>query len=624
MGFVRILMPARHSAFISLLVLISVLAGSLSAQAMPRSTIHSGADYQDLGPIVEYYIDPTRSLNVSEIRDLDDVLWQKNTRPSIGFGFTDAVYWFRVHVTNNSIDSEFLLHAGNPKFDYIDTYQYTGEEVIHHKMGVGVPRSEKPIDHREHLVPFEINPGEETTILLRAETTSTFLLPLRLWLKTPFFENDALKNLWSGSLLGIWLIVMIFLLVIISAFKHSSVVSFLSFTLFFGIHQFSALGLGRQYWGESITSYDTIFVFSIGAAIVSVYPFLSNLLKLEKTSRISEIALRVTAIGSALCMVAYLFIDYARVIPYLVSLTIVMATLIVLVCGYAAFQGNRLALYSTIACAILGVSVVIQALISLQLMNATHVTDQVGPIAFIVMIISISFVISAELRQQRRLQAVFAQDKSYLERKQQTDETKALESQVHNRTLELETALHELSSAHETLKELNTVDVMTGIKNRNYFDTAFEQEWRRAIRQGHPISLMLLDVDHFKQVNDTHGHLIGDECLRAIVLIIRSVLRRPADILARYGGEEFVILLPYLEIDNAMFLAEQIRAKIEQSELQLDSLVLRATVSIGVGSKPPTEGENHKDFIAAVDAALYRAKDAGRNNVQGALEKMRS
>jgi len=295
-----------------------------------------------------------------------------------------------------------------------------------------------------------------------------------------------------------------------------------------------------------------------------------------------------------------------------------------LVCGYAAFQGNRLALYSTIACAILGVSVVIQALISLQLMNATLVTDQVGPIAFIVMIISISFVISAELRQRRRLQAVFAQDKSYLEPKQQTVETKALESQVHNRTLELETALLELSSAHETLKELNTVDVMTGIKNRNYFDTAFEQEWRRAIRQGHPISLMLLDVDHFKQVNDTHGHLIGDECLRAIVLIIRSVLRRPADILARYGGEEFVILLPYVEIDNAMFLAEQIRAKIEQSELQLDSLVLRATVSIGVGSKPPAEGENRKDFIAAVDAALYRAKDAGRNNVQGVLENMRS
>ena len=306
---------------------------------------------------------------------------------------------------------------------------------------------------------------------------------------------------------------LIFLFVIISAFKHSSVVSFLCFTLFFGIYQFSAIGLGRQYWGESITNYDTIFVFSIGAAIISVYPFLSNLLKLQKTSRISEIALRVTAMGTALCMVAYLFIDYAKVIPYLASLTIVMATLIVLVCGYAAFQGNRLALYSTIACAILGVSVVIQALISLQLMNATHVTDQVGPIAFIVMIISISFVISAELRQQRRLQAVFAQDKSYLERKQQTDETKALESQVHNRTLELETALLELSSAHETLKELNTVDVMTGIKNRNYFDTAFEQEWRRAIRQGHPISLMLLDVDHFKQVNDTHGHLIGDECL---------------------------------------------------------------------------------------------------------------
>ncbi len=161
---------------------------------------------------------------------------------------------------------------------------------------------------------------------------------------------------------------------------------------------------------------------------------------------------------------------------------------------------------------------------------------------------------------------------------------------------------------------------MTGIKNRSYFDATFEQEWRRAIRQQYPLSLMLLDIDHFKNVNDTHGHLIGDECLRAIVLVIRSVLRRPADVLARYGGEEFVILLPYVEIDNALFLAEQIRAKIELSDLKMDSVVLKATVSVGVGSKPPTEGEDRKDFIAAVDAALYRAKGAGRNNVQSARE----
>ena len=624
MGFVRILMPARHSAFISLLVFISVLTESVSVQAMPRSTIDFGADYLDIGPAVEYYIDATRSLNVSEIRNLDDALWQKNAKSSLGFGYTDAVYWFRFHVTNHSTDSEFLLHAGNPKFDYIDTYQYTGDEVVHHKMGVGVSRSDKPINHREHLVPFKINPGEEITILLRAETTSTFSLPLRLWLTTPFFENDALKSLWSGSLLGIWLIVMIFLCVIISAFKRRSVVSFLSFTLFFGIYQFSAIGLGRQYWGESITHYDTIFVFSIGAAIISMYSFLSNFLELEKTSRNSEIALRATAMVSATCMVAYLFIDYAKVIPYLASLTIVMSSLIVVVCGWAAFKGNRLALYSTIPCAILSMSVIIQALIRLQLMNAMLVPAQAGLIAFIVMIISISVVMSAELRQKRGLQGLFTQDKYHLAPNQQTAETKELEIQMHTRTLELETALRELSTAHETLKELNTVDAMTGIKNRTYFDTTFEREWRRAIRQKHPISLMLLDVDHFKRVNDTHGHLVGDECLRAIVLVIRSVLRRPADILARYGGEEFVILLPYVEIENAMFLAEQIRAKIEQSELQLDSLVLKATVSVGVGSRPPTEGENRKDFIAAVDAALYRAKDAGRNNVQGALENTRS
>ncbi len=620
MRFVRILMPARHSVLHSFLAFVFALTGSFSVQAIPNATINSGANSLNLGPSVEYYVDVSRSMKVAEIRKLDNALWQKSSNTNIGFGFTDAVYWFRVRVINNSVDSEFLLHAGHPKFNYVDTYQYMGEKVIHHKVGVGVPKSEKQINHREHLAPFEIRPGGEAIFLIRAETTGTFLLPLRLWLTIPFFENAAFKNLWSGVLLGSWLLVMVFLVIVFSAYKHISVISFLSFTFFFGIYQFSAIGLGRQFWGQSIAHYDAIFVLSIGAATISMYPFLSNLLKLRQTSHTSEMALRITAIAIFTLMVAYLFIDYAMVIPYLASLTIVMATLIVTVGGYAAIQGIRLALYSTVACAILSAGVIIQALISLQLIQSTLVTDQVGAISFIIMIITISFVMSAELRRQRQMQGEHILDKYRIERKQQIAQTKDLEERVHERTLELETALQELSSAHETLKELNTVDVMTGIKNRSYFDATFEQEWRRAIRQQYPLSLMLLDIDHFKNVNDTHGHLIGDECLRAIVLVIRSVLRRPADVLARYGGEEFVILLPYVEIDNALFLAEQIRAKIELSDLKMDSVVLKATVSVGVGSKPPTEGEDRKDFIAAVDAALYRAKGAGRNNVQSARE----
>lgn len=622
MGFNRKLMSLRRRLLISLLLFLAATTGSVLAQAMPEVTFNSGVHSLNLGPVVEFYIDPTGNLTVEDIQSLEDVLWYKNTNSTISFGFTDSVYWFRTRVTNNAKETGFLLHAGYPRFDQIDTYQQVDNQFIHHRMGIGVAASEKQIVHREHLIPVEISANGVTTMFLRAKTTGSFLLPLRLWRPVPFFQNDSLKNLWSGSLLGIWLIVMIFNLVIFSALKHAAIISFVSFTLFFGIYQFSAIGLGRQYWGESIENYDAILIFSIGSAIISMYFFLTDLLELKKTNKLGEYALKITAGATVCCMLGYLVIDYATVIPYLAALTIVMSSLVVIIGGQAALKGNRLALYSTIAWAILGVGIITQALLSLELMVTNFVTEQAGPISFIIMILSVSFAIAAELRQQRRIQSDVDRDQYEAERTQQLAQNKALEGRVHDRTEELEIALEELSAAHETLKELNTVDAMTGIKNRTYFDSTFEQEWRRAIRQKYPLSLMLLDIDHFKRVNDTYGHLVGDECLREIALLIKSVLRRPADILARYGGEEFVVLLPYVENDNAVFLAEQIRAKVANTELKIESHILNATLSIGVCSKLPTEADDRKGFISAADIALYRAKDRGRNNVQTSVDSM--
>ena len=101
------------------------------------------------------------------------------------------------------------------------------------------------------------------------------------------------------------------------------------------------------------------------------------------------------------------------------------------------------------------------------------------------------------------------------------------------------------------------------MRNRAYFDDAIDQEWRRAKRQGYDISLMLLDIDYFKKVNDTYGHLAGDECLGAVAKEVDKMFNRPSDVVARYGGEEFAVVLPYVAAENAYNLAEQLRAIIE-------------------------------------------------------------
>ncbi len=210
--------------------------------------------------------------------------------------------------------------------------------------------------------------------------------------------------------------------------------------------------------------------------------------------------------------------------------------------------------------------------------------------------------------------ASVAMENRYLLDQQETLKTR-LENEVDNRTVELKNALEKLSEAHVVLKDLTTIDAVTGIRNRHYFDEVFDQEWRRALRQQYDISLLLLDIDYFKKVNDTHGHPAGVECLAAVAQGIDKMLKRPSDVVARYGGEEFVVVLPYVSSENASHLAMQICKGLAGHVFNVDGKNISVTVSIGVSSVVPLDQGRPRDLISQADEALYRAKSSGRNNV---------
>ncbi|MCB1694241.1 MAG: diguanylate cyclase, partial [Pseudomonadales bacterium] len=216
-------------------------------------------------------------------------------------------------------------------------------------------------------------------------------------------------------------------------------------------------------------------------------------------------------------------------------------------------------------------------------------------------------------------QAAVALENRYL-LDEQEDLKRALEREVDERTEELKSALEKLSEAHIILKELTTIDAVTGIRNRQYFDEVYSQEWRRAVRQQYPVTLMLLDIDHFKRVNDTYGHLAGDECLSHVAKAIDSMFNRPSDVVARYGGEEFVVILPYVEYDNALHLGEQVRNRIASREVDADGHRIGVTISVGIATMMPVEGSDPKKLVGRADTALYKAKSGGRNCVVGARE----
>ncbi len=168
---------------------------------------------------------------------------------------------------------------------------------------------------------------------------------------------------------------------------------------------------------------------------------------------------------------------------------------------------------------------------------------------------------------------------------------------------------------HEEIYRLMTVDGLTEIHNRRYFNEALEREMNRSQRYQRNLSLILFDIDFFKRVNDTFGHLAGDHLLRHIASMVKPRLRRD-DIFARTGGEEFAVLLPEIAIDGARIIAEKIRRIVETSQLTYEKQVMRCTISLGVAGLRGNEARPD-DLYKAADALMYQAKQAGRNRVAG-------
>lgn len=165
----------------------------------------------------------------------------------------------------------------------------------------------------------------------------------------------------------------------------------------------------------------------------------------------------------------------------------------------------------------------------------------------------------------------------------------------------------DLEEANAHLQRLSMQDALTGVANRRRFDELLDVEWRRGIRSPRPLALLMIDIDRFKQFNDTHGHQHGDDCLRAVAHALSDSLHRAGELVARYGGEEFLVLLPDTDAAHAARTAEMLRARVAEQ--------CAVTISVGVASAVPHRDRTPASLIATADEALYRAKREGRNRI---------
>lgn len=194
-----------------------------------------------------------------------------------------------------------------------------------------------------------------------------------------------------------------------------------------------------------------------------------------------------------------------------------------------------------------------------------------------------------------------------------------VQEELERQNTELELAQGRLEQANQALHRLSYLDALTGVANRRHFNEYLDQEWRRALRKQSTLSLILLDIDYFKRLNDTAGHQYGDDCLRRVGATLAASVRRAGDLAARYGGEEFAIILPDAQPGWVLSFAEDVRQAIVSLGIPHPASPYGIlTASLGAATVMVVEQEVVSSLITAADKALYAAKEAGRNCVSGA------
>jgi diguanylate cyclase (GGDEF)-like protein len=268
-------------------------------------------------------------------------------------------------------------------------------------------------------------------------------------------------------------------------------------------------------------------------------------------------------------------------------------------------SGYRPARWFLLAWSVLLVGTVAYAMVSFGLLPKWFITEYGIQIGSALELTLLSFALAYRIRD-------LEQEKARLIRVANDE----LEDKVEQRTRELETALAELATANQQLHEVSRRDGLTGVYNRRFLEQSIDLMWEASAEAGEPFSVLMFDIDHFKSINDRHGHLVGDDCLKAVADAVHACLRGPRECLARWGGEEFILLLPGVPLADARQRAEQVRQAVETRRQPLQGPRIELRVSVGVASAFPMRGTQVMALVEQADRALYRAKAAGRNRVE--------
>ena len=582
-----------------------------SAQAPPRADIGPRMDAIDLSPYVGVRIDPEARSDAAEMFEAaaaGTFTPLPGGRPT--FSFADGAYWFHARLFNaGHAEQRWLLVLQYPLLDDIELYlRYPDGRQVALASGDLRPFSSRAIRYRQPNFWIELPPHTEVELLLRAQSKSSMQVPLALYTMNAFAEMERDAQFGIGLYNGILLALFFYNLVLWLAVKDSTHFWYMFHVAAFGMVLFCLNGLAFEYlWPNSPWLANHAIPLSMSVVQLAMQQFSRVFLELPQRWLLGDRIARGFIAFFALLGLASLFIDY-RLAVKIGTAAVFPGVLFILYTTFRSIrQGYQPARLFLLAWFVLLLATPLYAAVSFGILEKNFVTEYGLQIGSAIEMILLSFALAYRYAALRRENERIVRDAN-----------DQLEQNVARRTSELSSALEQLADANSRLRESNRRDALTGVYNRRHFREVFEQLLHHAVETRQPLGVLLIDLDHFKRINDTHGHLAGDECLRVLARTLEDTLRGEQAVLARFGGEEFVVVLPAASPAHVLEVAERLRRRISEDRIRYGGREIAMTASIGVFAVPLDFAANPDAALHQADDALYAAKNAGRNRVHAA------
>ena len=615
---------------VTFLLLLLCLA---QAQAQPVLLTKQGEN--SLASFVSYF--PEKNpLTIQQVIALKhSSIWQKNSHEEFNLGFNDTPYWLKIDINNQyTKNKQRVLEIAYPELDDVRLYLVSEQgEVLDYFKG-GDQQLYRPLKHPNITFSLDL-PTAPVSLFLRVQTQSSLQIPLTLWDWPSFNYKNLVNFILQGIFYGMVSIMFIYNLMIWIFERESIHLKYTIYIFFFTIFITCQNGLGFLFiWPNHTWLNNSLPLVSIGLTLASLSYFISDFFNAKQDFPKIHTSLKYSFSAYCLTTLVCLFLTLGTaslILSTMVALTII---LIIIITIYMIKIRHPDANYFAMAWLFLIIGSLLFIGREFGFLPLSVINKYGLQFGACIEIMFLSLALADRMARLKKEKHTAQQESLVLVGQIQEEQNKTLNAEIENlrlekehshkleilveeRTDELKSALSHLSSAHDKLQTISITDALTQLHNRYYFNEHWRIEFKRAFHDQTQLSLIMIDIDHFKKVNDNYGHPAGDVCLQEVALAIKKFSARDADISCRYGGEEFIIILPSTNEQGAVAVAESIRQEIAKLKCEWNGAAIALTASLGVSSTTPRNSQsNSRQFMVnQADQALYQAKNRGRNQV---------